>query len=262
MRIRFLLFGMAVLVTAGILISSSYARIDLNSIVAMYLMDEDEGDVLVDSSENGRDAEITGKGDWVPGKYGQAISLEGTTYAEVNAEHTEAFNLPIFTVTAWIGEKEVTGHQYVLCKGSAEANRNYVMNIQDGTGFFVAGFTDAAGWHAVTSTTNVADGDWHHLAETYDGQTCKNYVDGVLERQLQLAGPPAMSDVNFRIGRGEGSAYPFQGLIDEVLIASVALDESDIKAMMNRGLEAATGLSAVSSAGKLATAWGQIKSRL
>jgi sialidase-1 len=262
MPMKYLLFGMAVLVTAGILISSSYARIDLDSIVAMFLMDEDEGDVLADSSGNGRDAEIKGKGIWVPGKYGQALSLDGTNYAEVDAEHSEAFSLPIYTVAAWIGEKEVSGHQYVLCKGGVSDNRNYIMNIQDATGFFVAGFSDAGGWHAVTSTTNVADANWHHLVGTYDGQTYKNYVDGVLEKQQQLAGPPATNDVNFRIGRGEGSSYAFQGLIDEILIASVALDESDIKAMMDRGLEMATGISAVSSAGKLATAWGQIKSRL
>ncbi len=259
MRARILLF--AAIVTVFLLINSSYARIDPNSIVAMYLIDEDDGDFLPDSSGNERDAQIIGKGNWVPGRYGKGLMLEGTTYAEVGAEHSEAFSLPVFTVAAWIGEKQVTGHQYVLCKGGVSANRNYIMNIQDATGLFVAGFSDAGGWHAVTSKTNVADGDWHHLVGTYDGQTCKNYVDGVLETEQQLAGPPIMNDVLFRIGRGEGQNYPFEGIIDEVLIANVALDENDINALMNQGLEKATGVFAVSATDKLVTAWGQIRSQ-
>ncbi len=253
------LLALTVLAAFGILIQSGYAGIDPNSIVAMWLFDEDEDGIFVDASGNGRDAAAFGNISFVDGKYGRALELDGTVYGEVDPQLSEAFTLPVFTVAAWIGDKEVSGHQYVLCKGGVSANRNYIMNIQDATGFFVSGFSDKGGWHAVTSTTNVADGDWHHLVGTYDGKNFRVYVDGVLERDQALAGPPMENNVPFRIGRGEGTAYQFQGLIDEILIANVALDESDIKSIMNQGLGRVTGLFAVFPSDRLATTWASIR---
>jgi hypothetical protein len=241
------LLGLAIIVALGILVQPGYARIDPNSIVAMWLFDEDEDDIFVDSSENGRDAMAYGNISFVDGKYGKALELDGTVYGEVDPQLSEAFTLPVFTVAAWIGDKEVSGHQYVLCKGGVSANRNYIMNIQDATGLFVSGFSDKGGWHAVTSTTNVADGGWHHLVGTYDGKNFKVYVDGVLEKDQALAGPPMENNVPFRIGRGEGTAYQFHGLIDE------------IKSIMNLGLERATGLIAVFPSDRLATTWVSIR---
>ncbi len=68
------------------------------------------------------------------------------------------------------------------------------------------------------------------------------------------------NNVSFRIGRGEGTAYQLHGLMDEILIANVALDESDVKSIMNQGLEGTTGLIAVFPPDKLATTWASIKS--
>lgn len=63
---------------------------------------------------------------------------------------------------------KVAGHQYVLHKSTAGADRNYIVNVQSGTGFFVGGFSPGGTWSPVVSTTNVADGKWHYLTQTYD----------------------------------------------------------------------------------------------
>ena len=68
-------------------------------------------------------------GEWVEGKYGKGLQLDGATHADVEQEQAEAFSLPIFTIAAWIGDKEVGGHQYVLCKGGVSANRNYIIRL-------------------------------------------------------------------------------------------------------------------------------------
>jgi hypothetical protein len=52
---------------------------------------------------------------------------------------------------------------------------------------------------------------------------------------------------------------PFIGAIDEVAVLNVALGEADIQAVMQTGLAAVLGTTAVSSAAKLATTWGDIK---
>ena len=50
-----------------------------------------------------------------------------------------------------------------------------------------------------------------------------------------------------------------QGFIDEVGLFNIALSEDDIKSIMNQGLGRALGITAVSSAGKLATTWADLK---
>jgi hypothetical protein len=56
----------------------------------------------------------------------------------------------------------------------------------------------------------------------------------------------------------QGFAGFFKGIIDEVAIFNVALSEADIKEIMNMSV---SGKAAVSSSGKLATAWAMIKSQ-
>ena len=261
MKARYMLIGIVTLFAVGILVNSSYARIDPDSIVAMWLFDNDEDDVLIDASENGYDAMLFGNVEWVEGRYGEALKLDGSTYADVDQEKSEAFNLSTYTIAVWIGEKEVAGHQFILHKSTGNTDRTYIMNVQDATGLFVSGFCNADDqvWRSVVSKTKVADGDWHHLAATYDDEKFRIYVDGVLENEPALAGPPAMNDAPFRIGGGAATSMRFIGVIDEILVANVAFDEADIKAIMNEGLEKAAGLTAVSAAGKLGTTWGDVK---
>ena len=166
-RARYLLIGIGILVSVVTWVNSSHAAIAPESIVAIWLFDEPD-DVIIDSSGNEHEATITGNLEWVDGRYGQAIQLDGTAYADVAQDHAEAFSLLTYTLTAWIGEKEIGGHQYVFHKSTSNADRNYIMNIQLDTGFFVSGFCTAndGAWRSVVSTTNVADGPvasfgWH-----------------------------------------------------------------------------------------------------
>ena len=86
---------------------------------------------------------------------------------------------------------KVVGHQYVLHKSTAGKNRNYIVNVQSGTGFFVGRFSPGGKWSPVVSTTNVADGKWHYLTQTYDKKSDKVlvYVDGVLEKERKMGAP-------------------------------------------------------------------------
>ncbi len=64
---------------------------------------------------------------------------------------------------------------------------------------------------------------------------------------------PAGTEVN-------GTVY-FNGVIDEVAIFNVELEEEDIQTIMNDGLERASGLTAVDLSGKLISTWGNVKVR-
>jgi hypothetical protein len=78
------------------------------------------------------------------------------------------------------------------------------------------------------NTGNLADGQWHHVAATFDGTTRSVYVDGVLkgsDTPKRHRVPPKATNV--RIGSTNNSEY-FNGSIDDVAIWNRALSASEI----------------------------------
>lgn len=75
---------------------------------------------------------------------------------------------------------------------------------------------------------NLADGQWHHVAATFDGKTRKVYVDGVLKGSDV---PPAhrlpVVAKNIRIGSTNNGEY-FKGGIDDAAIWRRALSQEEI----------------------------------
>ena len=59
-----------------------------------------------------------------------------------------------------------------------------------------------------------------------------------------------------RIGDGSNGGHQCEGLLDEVALFNVPLEQDDIKEVMEDGLEGATGLLAVEPEDKLTTIWG------
>jgi hypothetical protein len=53
----------------------------------------------------------------------------------------------------------------------------------------------------------------------------------------------------------------FNGFIDEVAFFNEALSQEDIVTIMNEGLEETIGTTAVSSTGKLATTWAEVRTQ-
>ena len=114
---------------------------------------------------------------------------------------------------------------------------------------------------------NLHDDQWHHGAFVRSEDTLSVYVDGRQDNSIGgVRSLDVSSTTDFNVGRELNNYYP--GLIvacdrtrDEVALFNVALTESDIVNIMDHGLEEATGIAAVSPADKLATTWGQLKSR-
>ena len=84
------------------------------------------------------------------------------------------------------------------------------------------------------------------------------YIDGALEKNSFLAELITPNSV-VTIGKPFEDERIFNGLIDEVAIFNVALEKADIKAIMDKGLAVALGITAVYPTGKLTTMWGSIK---
>jgi hypothetical protein len=78
--------------------------------------------------------------------------------------------------------------------------------------------------------TDVTDGEWHHLALTYDGAIARLYVDGLLEA-MQKKVYSTTSTGRAYIGSTVASEEYFPGLVDEVTVYGRALKPSEIRSI-------------------------------
>src|SRR4029079_7327263 len=122
------------------------------------------------------------------GKVGEAFSLDGVN-DYVRIPDAPAFDQTnSITVEAWM---KSTGPQsdslYLLVDkshGWTDAT-GWGLQGDSSTGTIAWFFGDGSGFaNAVGSPGNVLDGNWHHVAGTYDGAWLRLYVDGALAGAL------------------------------------------------------------------------------
>jgi hypothetical protein len=135
-----------------------------------------------------------------------------------------------FTIETWIRVATFDKDwQAIIGKGdgswrlSRAGNTNYI-------GFGTSGMSNVN----LQGTTNVNDGQWHHIAAVYDGYQKLLYVDGKLDAVADAYG--VMSYSFYDIVIGENQQVPgryFNGSIDEVRIWNVARTQAEIQAGRN-----------------------------
>jgi hypothetical protein len=250
------------IVISFIFVGLSYARIDEDSILGMWLFDEGTGDTARDSSANGNDGQINGA-QWIDGKFGKALSFDG-------AESVDVGNLQFAgdtTIVFWAKPENVAAaRQNILCK--AYGGEGCLTMEPDGRLSFYwgdcGGNCDPYVEVARPEAGTFVDNEWIHVAEVRDVsiREYNMYKNGEIaatdtwaECGVHPCGDAVASDLPLLIG--DGYAGKFIGIIDEVAIFNVVLSEDDINSIMLNGLE--NLITAVSPSGKLATTWGGIK---
>lgn len=185
-----------------------------------------------------------------------------------------ALGVQAFTIETWFkrtgaGTGTTTGTGGLpnaiplVAKGMAESesplnlNMNYFLGINAATGQLVADFEDKVngGNHPVTGVTAipVSTTAWHHAAATYDGQTWRLYLDGVLDQTLTLASPFTPEDTSIQPltfataldSSGDTGSNPqgfFAGLLDEVRIWDHVRSAAEIQSVMTQEVTSAPGL--------------------
>jgi len=253
MRVKYPLIAIAVLFIVGMLLSSSYAKIDPETCIGAWLFDEGSGNLARDSSGKGHDGKFIGNVGWVEGKSGSAVEFDGSSLIEV--PHADDLTLEVFTLVAWVNIPVAIQYQTIVAK-DGWPSRNYGI-WANASGGIHHSFTNAAGTNECFDSKGVVtDGEWHHVAATYDGKSSKIYIDGVFDSEKPFSDVPATTNAPVQMGIGNNS-WPLTGAIDEVAIFNIALNEEEIKAIMVEGLGLA--VLSVSSRAKLTTTWGSIK---
>ena len=213
-----------------------------------------------------QDAEMIGKLEIVPGKFGEAVQLGGGAGARIQiTDDIKKAKLPSeeMTVELWAWDE-----QFIEWGG-------YIVAVQD-NGAFEKGWLLGTRWKAFSfalSSEDADDGDglltylnsantynvneWYHVVGTYDGKEMKIYVDGKLEgtSSVQSGAINYPDRVFFSIGayKDDNEDFVHKGMLDEVRLYDRALSEKEVLNNLQ-----AEGL-AVEPAGKLSLTWGQIK---
>lgn len=256
---RLMITGVVALFAVGVLSGSSYARIDPETIIGIWLFNEGKGDVAEDSSENGFDGKVMNGPKWVDGKFSDALEFDGADdYVDFGAD--ERLKPQQFTVVAWFSTKKLNGYGHIFQSGNDWNDMAGIVFRVHQDGYFQSGVTQGPGntvsW---VNGPNLSAETWYHAALTLDGTNVVLYIDG--EKAASTTGANVLYDGNpIRVGSHSHSVSSlFFGLIDEVAYFNEALTQEDIQLIMNEGLEEAINIIAISSAGKLATTWASIR---
>jgi len=257
---RFLIIGMAIALNVGMLISSGYARIEQESIIGLWLMNENEDNIAVDSSENGNDGELKNGAIWnEEGMFGDALELNGAG-AHVEFGVNENLKPEQFTLVSWFNTRKLNSYGHIFQSGKDwDDIAGIIVRVHQDGSFQTAMATGAGNTASWINGPALSDETWYHIAITSDGALFTLYMNG--EKTGSTAGGEMLyDDRTVRIGvHPDDLGAAFDGFIDEVALFNAALTQEDVQAIMNEGLEEATGLLAVSSEGKLATTWGNIR---
>ena len=188
------------------------------------------GTIISDSSAslfNGTAVNTNGTGmSWIQGKTGGGIIFDGTDDAVSISDGNTMNDYPTCTLAAFF--KTTGGGRIFSIKRSAGSTHISI---------YVSGGKAQGGMNSLNnnlaSSGSYNDGQWHHVAYTFDGSNAALYVDGKLDNQASgwTLSAPAAEDYP-AIGTLTNTDY-FTGSIDEMMVYSRALSASEIQGIYN-----------------------------
>ena len=201
---------------------------------AVYLnFDEGSGDSALDSSGHGNSATLYNT---------SRIETAGCSRALLFSNPDSYVAIPFrvqnhpskgITVSTWFYIDNYTTAPLV----SGYHDGGYRLGFGDGNDlWWTVNLENSGDFSVAVARENIALHQWHHVTGTYDGNTMKIYLDGILRNQANITGTIHYEDENYvLLGAEAGAAdtpadcpHYFTGGLDEVRIYPVALGYSQV----------------------------------
>jgi len=180
-----------------------------------------------DSSGNGLNGTVMGNPVFVEGVAGMALSFDGVNdYVDFGTDAIFDITEQI-TLSAWVNTNDSGDNQHNPYVGKGD----HAYAIKHSSGNQIEFFIYDGGWFTANfSVSSSFNGEWHHVAGTYDGSELKTYVDGALRATTAHAGSIEVQTHNLTIGtNSEEEGRFYDGAIDEVKIYNRALSQPEIR---------------------------------
>ncbi len=184
---------------------------------------------VADASGSGNAGTVTNTV-WTAGKYGKALSFNGTGSRVTVADSASLRLASAMTLEAWVYPTTVSSAwRDLIMKG----NDNYYLAATTtsggrpgGGGIFGGSYGEAFGTAPMPTNT------WAYLALSYDGATVRFYVNGAQVASRAKTGTIRTSTNALTIGSDPFYGQYFRGMIDEVRVYNTALTVAQIQADM------------------------------
>ena len=204
-----------------------------------------------DDSGNGNHGTINGSPTPTAGQFGQAYDFGGGA-DYISVAHSASLDIADgITIAGWVNpDQDGTANPVRIVAKRTQTNvGGYVLEsssssiIPGDDGNFVMWLYIDEAWVEVPSDTAALQGEWQHVAGTYDGAQMKIYVNGVLENTIDQTGAIGIFDpgaVPLVIGARDGelplASTLFDGTIDEPVVFDRALSRAEIQSIMLNGV--------------------------
>jgi len=190
---------------------------------------EGSGNYAIDVSGNGIAGSLHGASRIENGACGRAISFNGIdNYAEIPFSSQNHPQKEI-AVSLWFYTDSFDPRVLI----SAYENGGYRLGFDDGNDLWWTINLEGTGEVSIpVQHESISRRQWHHITGTYDGQTLKVYLDGVLRNQRNATGAIHYESNNYIMLGADAGSYNltdqncpqyFLGGLDEVRIYPVAL---------------------------------------
>ena len=252
-----------IFICIGLLVIGSIASLQARSaqmgLVGAWLFDEGSGRETKDSVGN-NDGEIQGDLKWVDGRFGKALEFAGRGDSYVSIPHQDILDSDPYTITAWV-KLENASWQYIAWKDGLvwpeqHLKRHIDIWVHEADYVVLMWYLEGGGEGRLDGKTIVADGSWHHVAKSSDGDLMRLYIDGKMDGETPIGGKLVINGEDpLWIGARPGNVAA-TGIIDEVGFFTKALSEGELADVMNQSLEI---LAPVEPSRKLAITWGELK---
>ncbi len=195
-------------------------------LVASYAFEEGTGASVLDASGSGNTGTIAGATRTTSGKYGSALSFNGTS-AVVTVNDAPSLDLTTgMTLEAWAKPAAATTEwRDVIYKGPNDTYYLEGSSTQSSrpatNGYFSSG--------PLLGPTALPLATWSHLAAIYDGALLALYVNGARVASRAQTGAIAPSTGPLTIGGDATYGQFWSGLIDEVRIYNRALASAELQ---------------------------------
>ena len=219
------------------------------------------GDADASDIQNGNNGFLTnGALAGVVGQVDGAFSFDGVDDS-ITIAHNPNLDFSSFSIDAWVKVPSVKSGWQTIFSDFGQIVRQFTSNYEitiapsgvsgQNPGAVQLWFTvnNGSAFRAGQGITNIADGNWHHVAATYNSgvgevislNVIRIYVDGVLEpvSTPSFATAPQPGDIpdttTFPRSIGHGFDLFLEGFIDEVEVYNRALSDSEIQAIFAAG---------------------------
>jgi len=215
------LLVMIAVVTAPSIITPASAVDLADGLVAEWLFEEGQGDVVRDTSDNNNNGVLHNDPQWVQDGIGTAMRFDGIDdYIDCGTTATIDLTETV-SLEAWVKpEKPSTGEPLIAGKGIYAYGLTW-------TGSLIYFYISDGSWKA---TAPLPLRQWSHVVGTYDGKRMQLYVNGELVNGFIMIEPntPIKSrGSSAMIGR-LAKAY-YCGLVDNVRIYSRPLSQKEVQ---------------------------------